>query len=176
MFMCCSRASERCSSRPPGVTFKTTGRSAREGFAQEDPSCRALAEFGQETEANQDLPDSRKVDSERGGIQEAPAIEQDRQLVSPLREPPDNLCEVHWQPRLLAKCHLLVDQPDRRFVAEIGMTCQNFLCQRSFAPCQAATIASTCWVAIEPDVSKLRTASTDRAAPGLARISLESGG
>ena len=33
MFMCCNRASERCSSRPRGVIFKTTGRSASEGWA-----------------------------------------------------------------------------------------------------------------------------------------------
>ena len=135
MFMCCSRASERCSSRPRGVTFSTTGRSPSEGCAARKtrPAAPRPSSASSRKPAS-DLPHPREDDAGRGRFHEALAIQEHRQLVAPSREPPRDLGRVDLQPGLLAEADLLVDQPDRRLVAELGMAGQDLLGQGTLAP------------------------------------------
>ena len=128
MFMCCSRASDRCSSRPRGVTFRTTGRSASAGWeARKTRPDAPRPSSASEPEPRQDLADFREGGGAAPGCSMQLAIEQDLQLVPPAREPPRHLGRIDRQAGLQAEAGLLVDQPDGGLVAELGMARQDVL-------------------------------------------------
>lgn len=62
------------------------------------------------------------------------AVEEDLQLGPPFREPAQDLGRIDLQPCLLAEADFLVNQPDRRLIAELGMAGQEHLGPRPLSP------------------------------------------
>ncbi len=101
---------------------------------QEDAAGRAPAQLGEQPEAGEQLPNVGEYDAGRSGLDQALAIQEHRQLVAPSGKPPRDLGHVHLETGLLAQADLLVDQPDRRVIAELGVACQYVLGAGTLAP------------------------------------------
>ncbi len=86
-------------------------------------SDRAATDLGQEPEVAQVVADRGEVDR-RGGSQEPVAVEQELQLRTVLREPPEHLVGDPLLARFLAETRFLVDEPHRVLVANDRQTSQ----------------------------------------------------
>ena len=128
MFMCCSRASVRCSSCPQVVTFNID-RPGGQGIlrGEEHPPRRPAAELGNEPEAAQNFAQFREGGIGPIAVHQALAIEEQFQLGPPLREPIHDVGRDDLQTRFLTQAYFFMDQPQRRLGAQLGMAVEKRL-------------------------------------------------